>query len=319
MNPAADWLQNLNIDSSTVQGRFISTFAIIIVLALLRWIITRVALRKLEDPRARYQFQKATVYIVAAIGILLVGRVWFEGFQSLSTFLGLLTAGLAIALKDALVNSFGWVFIMWRRPFKLGDRIEIGDVAGDVIDIRLFQFSLLEIGNWVDADQSTGRVVHVPNGKVFTEYQANYTSGFQYIWNEIPVLVTFESDWKKAKSILAEIAKKHGSLQSESAQERVREASRKFLIYYAKLTPTVYTHVVDSGVMLTIRYLCEPRSRRGSLQAVWEDILTEFADCDDIDFAYPSQRMYYNLKEGKPGARAVEKPDDAAPLPISKD
>ena len=82
--------------------------------------------------------------------------------------------------------------------------------AGDVIDIRLFQFSINEIGNWVDADQSTGRIIHIPNGIVFTEPQANYTAGFQYIWNEIPVLVTFESDWKKAKQILTDIVNHHG-------------------------------------------------------------------------------------------------------------
>ena len=67
---------------------------------------------------------------------------------------------------------------------------------------RIFMFTLMEIGNWVDADQSTGRVIHIPNGKVFKEVLANYSKGFQYIWNEIPVLVTFESNWKKAKEIL---------------------------------------------------------------------------------------------------------------------
>ena len=92
-----------------------------------------------------------------------------EGLRSLGTFLGLLSAGLAIALKDVVASMAGWIFILWRRPFQLGDRIQIGDRAGDVVDLRLFQFTLLEIGNWVDADQSTGRSIHVPNGAVFTE------------------------------------------------------------------------------------------------------------------------------------------------------
>ena len=75
-----------------------------------------------------------------------------------------------------------------------------------LIDLRIFQFTLMEIGNWVDADQSTGRIVHVPNGSVFVTPLANYAKGFQYIWNEIPVLVTFESDWRRAKEILEGIA-----------------------------------------------------------------------------------------------------------------
>jgi small-conductance mechanosensitive channel len=236
--------------------------------------------------------------------VFLIGRTWFEGFQSLSTFLGLLSAGVAIALKDPLVNLAGWAFIIWRKPFGVGDRIQLGDYQGDVIDQRLFAFTLMEIGNWVDAEQSTGRVIHVPNGKVFNEGLANYSRGFQYIWDEIPVLVTFESNWRKAKQILLEIGRKHGESLSESAEERIRRAARKFMIFYTKLTPTVYTCVKDCGVMLTIRYLCEPRQRRTNQQAIWEDILDAFEKCNDIDFAYPTQRFYNNMSEGKEGARA---------------
>ena len=111
-----------------------------------------------------------------------------------------------------------------RRPFALGDRIQIGKHSGDVIDIRFFQFTINEIGNWVDADQSTGRIIHIPNGKVFTEAQANFTQGFSHIWNEIGVLVTFESDWEKAKNILEKIVEKHAASLTKAAEQK-----RKFL------------------------------------------------------------------------------------------
>jgi len=221
----------------------------------------------------------------------------------MGTFLGLLSAGIAIALKDPLVNMVSWAFILIRQPFKVGDRIQIGKVAGDVIDIRLFQFSIMEIGNWVDADQSTGRIVHIPNGIVFTEPQANYTAGFQYIWNEIPVLVTFESDWKKAKSILTDVVNQHGVLLSNEAERQIKEAAKQFLIFYSKLTPIVYTSVKDSGVMLTLRYMCDPRKRRTIEEEIWEDILNRFSKYDDIDLAYPTQRFYSNSIEGKAGTK----------------
>ena len=83
------------------------------------------------------------------------------------------------------------------------------------------------------------------------------------------------------------------------------------MIFYNKLTPTVYTSVQDCGVLLTIRYLCDPRQRRSTEQAFWEDILDEFAACNDIDFAYPTQRFYNNALEGKEGAKA----GPAAPKP----
>ena len=144
------------------------------------------------------------LYLSVFLIIIIFTKCLVQFFGSVGTFLGLVSAGIAIALKDPLVNMVGWLFILIRQPFKVGDRIQIGSAAGDVIDIRLFQFSINEIGNWVDADQSTGRIIHIPNGIVFTEPQANYTAGFQYIWHEISVLITFESDWKKAKQILKE-------------------------------------------------------------------------------------------------------------------
>jgi small-conductance mechanosensitive channel len=208
-----------------------------------------------------------------------------------------LSAGLAIALKDPLTNMAGWIFINTRKPFQVGDRVQIGEHRGDVIDIRLFQFTLLEVGNWVDADQSTGRIIHIPNAIVFSKPQANYSRGFQYIWNEIPVLITFESNWKTAKSILEDIAIEHAEHLSKAAEKRIKEATKKYLITYTHLTPIVYTSVKESGVLLTLRYLCDPRKRRESQHAIWESILDQFESNPEIEFAYPTTRFYDRKNE----------------------
>jgi small-conductance mechanosensitive channel len=297
------WIEHTLGLSADAQTKLIASLIVIFILWLIRRIILTIVFRKNHDIRFQYRLRKTTVYVISIIGFLILGRIWFEGFQSLATFLGLLTAGLAIALKDPLVNLAGWLFIVWRKPFEVGDRIQVGENSGDVIDVRIFQFTIMEIGNWVNSDQSTGRIIHIPNGKVFTDVQANYTTGFNYIWNEIPVLVTFESDWKKAKDILSKIINKHAEHLSTAAQEKIKEASRRFMIFYTKLTPIVYTTVKDSGVLLTMRYLCDPRKRRSSEQDIWEDILEEFSKCSDIDFAYPTQRFYNNLNEGKSGTK----------------
>jgi small-conductance mechanosensitive channel len=293
----------LGIAPETTQ-RLLATLATILAVILIRALTLRVVNRRVDDARALYRWRKTVSYVAFGVALTIAMRVWFPGLQGVSTFLGLLSAGLAIALRDPIVNLVGWAFILWRKPFEVGDRIQIGNHAGDVIDVRIFQFTLMEIGNWVDADQSTGRVIHVPNGKVFTETTANYTKGFQHIWNEIPVLVTFESDWEKAKAILTAIANRCAENLGTTAQHRLRKAAQKYMIFYSKLTPVVYTSVMDCGVLLTIRYLTAPRHRRGSSEAIWEEILREFARCDDIDFAYPTQRFYQNPIEGKPGRQA---------------
>jgi small-conductance mechanosensitive channel len=305
MNQFADWLQRTIGLSTATAAKIEATLLVVVVLWLLRRITLAIVWRRAHDPVLRYRWQKGTAYITSPIGLFLVARIWFEGFESVATYLGLLTAGVAIALRDVLSNVAGWVFLMWRRPFALGDRIQIGQHAGDVIDVGLFQFTLNEIGNWVQADQSTGRIMHIPNGKVLTEVIANYGEGFQYIWNEIPVLITFESDWEKAKQLLLDIVRRDSEEIARQAERSVRETSRKFMIFYTNLTPTVYTSVHESGVLLTLRYLCEPRRRRVTEQQIWEDILREFAKHDDIDLAYKTNRGFNNALEGKPGARAA--------------
>jgi small-conductance mechanosensitive channel len=306
INHLTDWIHRLMGLSPEIQSMVLISIVTIFIVLVLRQLILRIVSKKFEDVRVRYRWRKTSAYIAFLLAILILGRVWFEGFQSIATYLGLLSAGVAIALKDLLANLAGWIFIIWRKPFEVGDRIQIGNQSGDVIDIRIFQFTLMEIGNWVDADQSTGRVIHIPNGKILTEPQANYHKGFQYIWNEIPVLITFESNWEKAKSILQEIGIRHAEHLSPHAEERIREASRKFMIFYTKLSPTVYTTVKDCGVLLTIRYICEPRRRRDREQAIWEDILKEFSKYEDIDFAYPTQRFYNNVLEGKTGTKPAQ-------------
>ena len=294
-----------SLDPST-QELLLKSLALIFAVIILRVLALRLMRSRVDDVRTRYKWRKTITYISVVVAVLLVGRVWSEGVGEIATFLGLLSAGVAIALRDPIVNLGGWLFIVWRRPFVVGDRIQIGDHAGDVIDQRIFQVILLEIGNWVDADQSTGRLIHIPNGLVFREPLANYTRGMQYIWNEIGVLVTFESDWKKAKDILREIVEEHARAVVSEAEQQMLKASRQFMIFYSTLTPTVYTDVKDSGVMLTLRYLTNPRRRRGTAEAIWEDILTRFAQHEDIDFAYPTTRFYYNATEGKPGTLPPE-------------
>ena len=240
-----EWIQRVTGLHIEVQSKIYITALTILILWLIRYITYKIVCHNSENPQIRYRWQKSLTYFTVIIGLILIGRVWFAGMPSLLTYLGLVSAGIAIALKDIFVSLAGWLFLIWRRPFSVGDRIQIGTYVGDVIDLRIFKFTLLEIGNWVDADQSTGRIMHMPNFMVLTEPIANYSKGFQYIWNEISVLVTFESNWQKAKDILVKIGNRHAEHLSSSAEKKLKQASKKYLIFYTTLTPTVYTSVKD--------------------------------------------------------------------------
>ena len=301
MGQIFEWLQNLtDLNFQVIRIELIQSVGIVLMLWLLRWGVVLLINYRVKDPNQQYWWRKGSAYIVVGLGVILLGQIWIGEMRSFATFLGLLSAGLAIALQGPITDLAGWMLILVRRPFEVGDRIQIGEHAGDVIDIRIFQFAMLEIGNWVEADQSTGRIIDVPNRKIFSEVLANYTQGFEYIWNEMPIVITFESDWEQAKAILQEIADRHAGDVAEQVASQVQKASRRFLIKYSKLTPIVYTTVVNYGVKLTIRYLCNVRRRRTSEQEIWEEVLRAFAQQPNINFAYPTQRFYYNQLDNRP-------------------
>jgi len=296
-----DWCQaHLGLSANRLGDIALTVLAWAVFVGL-RIAIGRLLERRVDDVARRYAVTKTLNYILGFLFFVAAMVIWFGGLTGWSAYLGIMSAGLAIALQDPLVNLVGWLFIAVRKPFVVGDRIEVGGHRGDVIDQRLFQFTLIEIGNWVDADQSTGRIIHVPNGWVFRQSTANYTAGFRFIWDEIAVMVTFESNWEEAKKILLGAATRHAHIKDEEASDEVRKAGRKYMIYFQHLTPIVWTSVADSGVVLTMRYICEPRRRRSTTTAIWEEVLREFATRRDIDFAYPTTRFYDNRAEGKPG------------------
>ena len=274
------------------QIKVVNSLLVVLFFLLVRSAVMRVMLRNVTDNRQRYSWSRGVTSAIGFLILIFLGVIWFAGLERIATFAGILGAGLAVALHDTIANIAGFLFIMLRRPFEVGDRIEIEGVAGDVIDIRVFQFSLLEIGNWVDADQSTGRILQVPNGKVLRAVTASFNKGFDYIWHEIPVLITFESDWKKAKGILEKIVDDDSFVVAEEVERQVRRAASRYLIYSGKVTPIVYTTVRDSGVLLTVRYMTKPKTRRGTEQQLWEQILEQFAENDDIELAYPTTRYY---------------------------
>lgn len=273
--------------------------SLIVLLGL--WVISRlllrVASRQQTDSRKLYQWRKTTNYIVTGLGVIFLANIWFDGFRSIATFLGIFSVGLVVVLRDPILNMFGWVFLIWKRPFKVGDRIKIGNYTGDVIDITFFQFTLNELGEWVDSEQATGRVVHLPNSQVFTQGQVNYNYGFPFLWHEVQVRITFESNWRKARAILEEIARRNGEKLSKEAEQRVRIEAQRHLIFYRSFEPRVFTKVRENGIQLTIRYLCGLNGRRESENRIWEDILTQFTGTPDIRFAYPTTRFYSSLEE----------------------
>lgn len=275
--------------------------AVIVAAALISLIVARYVTRRIGDEVKRHKSRRAIAYLSQFLALAVIAVIW-AGYLNLQLWIGLLSVGLALALQNAILCFAGWIYLAARRPYDIGDRVQIGELIGDVVDVRLLHTYLLEVGNWVDADQSTGRVVHVPNGFAFTKPIYNYTQGFPYIWHEIPVLVTFESDWRRAKEVLERIVRDESRDMSEKVSRLIGLMKRDYPIRYEHLSPIVYTAIRDSGVLLTIRYLTEVRQRRRTANEISEQILEAFAAEPTVELAYPTYRMFHGPEAaGTPG------------------
>ncbi|MCH7397610.1 mechanosensitive ion channel family protein [Belliella sp. DSM 107340] len=286
-----EWIDYLN-GIIEYELRWNAYKTILIVLTL--WLIKKGAFKIIGSKREEtelkkfYHWRKTVQYTIVFLGFLLIGNIWISNFQSITTFLGLLSAGIAIALKDIFVNIAGWMFILWRRPFDIGDRIQIGEFKGDVVDTRFFQFSILEVGNWVDAEQSTGRIIHVPNGMVFSAPQANYSQGFDYIWNEQRINISLNSDYKRAKLILNEMLDEIFRKEYKGIQIALKRAHKEHFISFTQYTPTIYAKIHEKGIQLSLRYLCNPRKRRFFEHLITESILDRFREEQNVKIVYPT-------------------------------
>lgn len=283
--------------------RLLLSVGLVIGLWALRWGLLRILNRRLDDPGDRYQWRKRSGYLTWILALALLGAIWFEAIRDLSILLGLVGAGLAIALRDVWTNLAGWAVIVFRQPFRVGDRVQVGKHSGDVVDISLLQFRLLEVGNWVHAEQTTGRILHLPNSRVLEHSVANHTAEFPFVWHEIEVTITFESDWRRARQILQQVVEEEAGWVVAEAEAAVKGATRRLFIRYGTLTPTVYLAANESGVQLTLRFMCPARRRRIMKQALWENILTAFAKEGRIELAYPTRRVMNHSVEGKPALR----------------
>ncbi len=258
------------------------------------WLIKKVIVyhinKRIEDVTLKHSYRKLTVYSLTGLALFLAGIIWLQ-HVNLGVLFSIIGAGLVISLSELILSGFGWFLLTVRGPFKTGERVQIGEIKGDVIDIRAFYIALLEVEGWVKEEQSTGRIVYLPNNFIFKNPIYNYSKGFNFIWNEVKITITFESNYHKAKEICLKYLDEFHNNWARDLDKKIRQVQDSYAIHYSRLTPTVYVKIVESGVELSLRYLVEPLQIRFSEDFLSKKLLDEFAMANDINFAYTTYRI----------------------------
>ena len=291
----ANWVQVVSDSRARALTRLLrrlgSLLGILLAVFIVAYFVKKIPSRFVKEEKSAYYFRKLIGFVTWLIVILIVIFNAAGGIGSISAVIGLAGAGLAIALQDPIVSLVGWFLIIGKYGIRVGDRIEINGVKGDVIDVGMLRVAVTEVGNWLSGDQSTGRMVFFPNSFIFKGHFFNYSTTNSFIWDEIHILVTYESPWKKALDIIVKIAEEASRDVVEKARENQEKLARQFNISLGNPEAYAYVNIADSGVDLVLRFLSEIKLRRTMRDRICREILDAFEKEKDIQLAYPTQRQ----------------------------
>src|ERR1700691_5718961 len=249
----------------------------------------------------RYRVRKFVVFS-GYIAILLFVSILFEDrLGRLSFALGVAGAGVAVALQDVLASIAGAFSIGFSKLYTVGDRVQIGDTRGDVIDIGLLRTTLMETGNWVSRDLYNGRVVRIPNSAVLKGSVFNYSQGFQFIWDEIKVLFTTTSDCQLAREMFLRVAMEAIGEYMVEAQTSWNAMSDNYRSANPPLDPTVALVVNAGRLEFTVSYVVDYTQRIAMQDKLFTKIVEEIANGEGrLQWASPPGTTV--SQPGTPGA-----------------
>lgn len=267
----------IGIDSEYIK-LIILTILVFLVFGLMKLAIKKIyANLPVNDKKKFFRNRKIRI-ILTIISFILVILIWGEKMSGVITLISFISAGLTIAIREIIFNFFSGLYINFRKPFEVEERIEVAGIKGDVINIHALGFEMLEVGERVNAEQSSGRIVHIPNSYIFKEPLKNYTKVFKYIWNEMVIKIELDADIEKTKEILYDILNNNEVLKEipKKAENAVDEEIFEYRIYYNYLEPIIYTKIVDDHIELILRYLVHPKKARDVEEEINGKVLEEY-------------------------------------------
>jgi small-conductance mechanosensitive channel len=251
---------------------------------------------------ARYRVRKFIVFSGYLTLLVFLGLLFEDRLGRLSFAIGAVGAGVAVALQDVLASIAGAFSIGFSTLYTVGDRVQIGDTRGDVIDIGLLRTTLMETGNWVRKDLYNGRLVRIPNSTVLKGTVFNYSQGFQFIWDEIKVQFTNTSDCQFAREMLLRLAKESIGDYLIEAQVSWKHISDNFRIANSSLEPIVTLVVNNALLEFGLSYVVDYTKRTAKQDELFTKIVEEVAKSNGrLQWASPTTTTTVNVQPTSTG------------------
>lgn len=264
-------------DVTTIDKEYVyvivSTLSVLVTFYLLK-IIGRKIIQKLTSGRREFVSNHAYQVVLNILEVLILIIIWDEYIKGLMTLISVISAAMTIALRDFILNFFCGVYIKFKKPFKVEDRIQIGDIKGDVMSTSTFSFEILEVSTKEDNGQSTGIVIHYPNSSIISGPVKNINKGFKYIWDEMIIKIEIDCDLANNKKEIYKIVNSLDTVKNipRKMKNQIDDVNTTNRVYFNKFDPIIYTKIVDNHVELALRFLMHPKKARYIESVIWNKI-----------------------------------------------
>jgi small-conductance mechanosensitive channel len=268
-----------DILANDLYRKLIYSVFVLIIQGIIRFAVDRYIINKREKfSTSVYTLRKVIRYTLTAVSLIIIYGIWVDQLGDFSVAFGILAAGLAFALQEIIGSFAGWITIITGNPFNIGDRIETGGIKGDVVDIGILRTTVMEIGNWLDGDHNTGRLVTLSNAFIFKEPLFSYSVHLHYIWDEIRIPIPYGSDWQKAMAIMSNAVTQHSAYQAllPKAEAQRLELRKKIAVKITPLDPRIFVNLTDNWIQLGLVYPVDTDLRRVFRSEVSQTLLAEF-------------------------------------------
>jgi len=268
----------------------VGKIATIIIGIAIIWLIVKALQKnlfsKIENNDNRYHAKKISNFIGYLLTIVLLMIVFSDKLGGLTVALGVAGAGIAFALQEVIASFAGWLAILFGGFYKTGDRVQLGGVKGDVMDIGVLRTTIMETGQWVDGDLYNGRIVLIANSYVFKEPVFNYSGDFPFLWDEIKIPIQFGSNYEKTKTILQSVGKEVAGDLTQQSKDQWAAFQNKYRLENAQTEPMFSLIANDNWVEFTLRFVVSYKKRRATKTELFTKILSQIeATNGEVKFA----------------------------------
>ncbi len=264
-----------------VLGKIIAAILVVVFVIILVHSAQNAASRYIANAERRYRIRKLISFAGYMLALFLLSIIFSERLAGLTVFFGVAGAGVAFALQEVIASVAGWVALSFGRFYHIGDRVQLGGIKGDVIDIGVLRTTLMECGGWINGDQYNGRVVRVANSFIFKEPVYNYSSDFPFLWDEILIPVRYGSNYERARREFQQILDDITGEYARRLKIDWRKMTDKYMLEDARLEPMISLIMKENWVEYTLRYVVDYKQRRVTKDKICVKILQAMEQSGD--------------------------------------